>query len=320
VECVTKKAKRSESDIRTGRESSDKRKSHEQKRIKTTSRKHVSSSVEIKPNSSKLTNSDDDNNQIVVYRNDAEAKRYKNLQKKVEIFVDYRSIKEAGKLWADELFKAFGIPEDTYTKYYTSLQHSTFLNYQFGWGLFASFVYDEDCCVHLNKDDCQIVYNNFLSWMSELSEESGIPEEGDIDNQSMSVTLPKLKASLKNIKPSSFGGVKAAVSWLLKLLFKVDVAKDFGAKALSKSFLRTYPPKAKYKNGVWDASIVINYYRNYTETFGDLSYDDKVFSLQSFFLVKTAILISFFSLSRPRELVQIRTDKDRMIREDDGGR
>jgi hypothetical protein len=319
VECVTKKAKRGESDSRTSRESPHKRKSHEQKRIKTSSRKHVSSSTEIKPIPSKLTKSNEDINQIVLYRNESDAKRSKNLQKKVEFLIDYRSTKEAGKIWADELFKAFGIKEDVYTNYYKSLSRSTFLNYQFGWGLFLNFVYDDNCCEYINKDDCQIVYNNFLSWMSELSEESGIPEDGDIDNQSMSVTLPNPKA-LKNIKPSSFGGVKAAVSWLFKLLFKVDVAKDFGAKALSKSFLRTYPPRAKYKNGVWDASIVINYYRNYTESFSDLSYDDKVFSLQEFFLVKTTILLSFFSLSRPRELVQIRTDADRMIREDDDGR
>jgi hypothetical protein len=98
--------------------------------------------------------------------------------------------------------------------------------------------------------------------MRELSEESGIPEEDNNKKELMSNTLPNPKGSLKNIKPSSFGGVKAAVSWLFKQLFKVDVAKDFNAKALSKSFLREYPPTARYKFGVWDASIVINYYRN----------------------------------------------------------
>jgi hypothetical protein len=84
LECTTKKAKRSESNPRCSRESINKRKSHEQERIKTASREHVSSSVEIKPNSSKLTDSDNDNNEISVYKGNPDAKRYKSLQRKLE--------------------------------------------------------------------------------------------------------------------------------------------------------------------------------------------------------------------------------------------
>jgi hypothetical protein len=36
-------------------------------------------------------------------------------------------------------------------------------------------------------------------------------------------------------------------------------------------------------------------------------------------LVKTAILVSFFGLSRPKELIQIRSDEEFTIRENDGG-
>jgi hypothetical protein len=99
----------------------------------------------------------------------------------------------------------------------------------------------------------------------------------------------------------------------------VDVAKSFRAKFLSKAFLKEYPPNAKYKDDIWDAGIVLDYYRNYTEFYDNLSVDEKALSLHSFYLVKTAVLIAFFGLLRPMELIQLRIDKDYMKRESDGG-
>jgi hypothetical protein len=116
-----------------------------------------------------------------------------------------------------------------------------------------------------------------------------------------------------------YNGCKSAVSWLFKHLFEVDVAKSFKAQSLSKAFFREYPPKAKYKDDILDAGIVLDYYRNYTESFGSLSVEEKALSLHSFYLVKTAILIAFFGLLRPMELGQLRIDKDYMKIKKNGG-
>jgi hypothetical protein len=165
----------------------------------------VYSFTEVKPDSTELTKKDDED-EIPNYKNVSDEKRYKNLQKKLEVIHDYISIKEKGKCWAQELFKAYNFSEKTYATFFKSMTIAFFANYQYGWGIFADFVLDTECCEFINKESCQIVYNNFLFWLQELSEESGIPEDDSDSNnnntkKSMSVTLPNLKSTLKNIRP-----------------------------------------------------------------------------------------------------------------------
>jgi hypothetical protein len=168
-----------------------------------------------------------------------------------------------------------------------------------------------ECDIPNDDDSTNEISNDFNN--------NNLTENAKRKSMSSSRILLKRKSTLKNIKLSSFCGCKASVSWLFKQLFKVDVVKDFNALGLSKAFLREYPPKARYKDGVWDASVVLDYYHNCTESLGDLSAEEKALALHSFFLVKTAILVGFFRLARPMKLVQIRTDEDCMIREQDGG-
>jgi hypothetical protein len=133
LELPLKEAKRSKSIPRPSRKSVDKGKSNDKKRIKITSREHVSPPPEIKSNSAKLVvPDDDDDNKIIVYKGLSNENRYKSLQKKLDLIIDYLSINEKGKCLANELFKAYDFSEKMYTEFYKSLQPSTLLNYQFG--------------------------------------------------------------------------------------------------------------------------------------------------------------------------------------------
>jgi hypothetical protein len=158
----------------------------------------VPSFVENKSNSTELKNKEDEDS-IPIYINVSDEKRYKNLQKKLESIHDYTSFKDKGKCWAQELFKAYGFAKKTYGIIFRALAPSTFVNYQYGWGIFADFVLDIECCEHINKIECQIVYNKFLEWLQELSDESRIPNENENQTNEwyLDVNLDNTKKKVK---------------------------------------------------------------------------------------------------------------------------
>jgi hypothetical protein len=115
-----------------------------------------------------------------------------------------------------------------------------------------------------------------------------------------------------------FRGCKSAVSWLFKQLLQVNIANNYNAMAFSKSFCRKFPLKAKYESDIWDCSIMLNYYRNYTESVTELPPEERILTIHNFYLVKTAILILFYGLLRPAEEYKIKTRDGDMIKESGG--
>jgi hypothetical protein len=177
-----------------------------------------------------------------------------------------------------------------------SLASSTFLNYQFGWGIFAEYIMDQELWFDFKKENAQDIYN-YLVWLQDIKKDNDIIDEDESsEEKNNNNNKPK---QLKNIKPSLFRGCKSAASWLFNQLFQIDVAKNFNAMAYSRSFCRHFPIKAKYEHTVWDCSIMLNYYRNYTESLTELPSEERLLAIHNFYLVKSAILIMFYGLLRP---------------------
>jgi hypothetical protein len=162
MEPPLEKVKHRKNEIRPIGKSIDKGQSDDEKRIETSPGRHVRTSDQIKSNSTALVKKKEVKDFFKNYNVVLDENIYKNLQKKLEIVHDYISIKERGKCWVQELFKAFEYSERSTTIMYNGLAPSTFTNYQYGWGIFADFVLDTECCEHINENECQIVYNNYL--------------------------------------------------------------------------------------------------------------------------------------------------------------
>jgi hypothetical protein len=88
--------------------------------------------------------------------------------------------------------------------------------------------------------------------------------------------------------------------------------------AFSKAFCRIFPLKAKYESDIWDCSIMLNYYRNYTESLAELPPEERLVKVHNFYIVKTAILILFYGLLRPIEVFRIKIRNGFMIKEPGG--
>jgi hypothetical protein len=291
VEPSSKKAISKKTNVRSSREGSEDRKSDEEKRTKTPSRKHMCSCTESEPDTSELIKSIDKRKDYA---------RGKSLRKKLESMVSYSSMKSKGHSLMIELFKMFDFSSDKIKIICNSLAPSTYLNYQFGWGIFAEFIMHGELWFDIKKENVQEIYNNFLVYLQEIKEDNNIEEEEsseEIENNNNNNNNNKPK-QLKNIKPSLFRGAKFAVSWLFKQLFLIDVANNFNAKAYSRSFCKQFPIKAKYQQNVWDCSIMLNYYRNYTESLIELPAEERLLAIHNFYLVKSAILILFYGLLR----------------------
>jgi hypothetical protein len=123
---------------------------------------------------------------------------------------------------------------------------------------------------------------------------------------------------LKNIKPSLFRGCKSSVSWVFKQLFEINVANNFNTMAFSKAFCRNFPLKAKYEGVIWDCLIMLNYYRNYTESLTELPREERLINIHNFYIVKTTTLILFYNLLRPIEVFRIKARDGWMVKELDG--
>jgi hypothetical protein len=88
--------------------------------------------------------------------------------------------------------------------------YSTLLSYQFGLGIFADYVLDQEIWDKITKERAEEVYNDYLIWLQELKEYNNIIED---DDSSEDINNKKDKVNnLKNIKPSLFRGCKSAVS------------------------------------------------------------------------------------------------------------
>jgi hypothetical protein len=88
--------------------------------------------------------------------------------------------------------------------------------------------------------------------------------------------------------------------------------------AFSKAFCRNFPLKAKYKSDIWDCSIMLNYYRNYTKFLIEFSLEEHLINIHNFYTVKTAILILFYDRLRPIEVFCIKVGEEFMIEEPGG--
>jgi hypothetical protein len=197
-----KKVKRCESDSRSGGKSVNQRKSYGKKRAKTPSGEYVSSFVKNKSDSTKLVVKDNKDNEEIItnYTHVPDEIRYKGLQKKLELIYDYISLKAKGLCWAQKLFKAYEFSEKTFGILFKALAPSMFVNYQYGWGIFADFVLDTECCEYINKNECQIVYNKFLEWLQKLSNEYEIHNVNENQSNGLYLisNLNDLKKNIKN--------------------------------------------------------------------------------------------------------------------------
>jgi hypothetical protein len=88
--------------------------------------------------------------------------------------------------------------------------------------------------------------------------------------------------------------------------------------AFSKSFCRQFPTKAKYEGNLWDCSIMLNYYLNYVKSSTELLPEEGILVRHTFYLVKAAILILFYSLLRPAEMYRIKTRDGDLLEEKEG--
>jgi hypothetical protein len=53
-------------------------------------------------------------------------------------------MKQKSQCWAIELFKSYGFDDNKISILFKSLAYSTLLSYQFGWGIFADYVLDQE--------------------------------------------------------------------------------------------------------------------------------------------------------------------------------
>jgi hypothetical protein len=133
VEPVVEEVISEKSDVGTIRESSKERKLNDKKRVKTPSRKLVYPCSESKFDTSELIKENDMKKTL---------SKNKNFRKKLESMSSYSSMIEKGQCSAIELFKSYGFNDNKIEILFKSLAYSTFLNYQFGWGIFADYVLD----------------------------------------------------------------------------------------------------------------------------------------------------------------------------------
>jgi hypothetical protein len=131
VEFAVKKTIGKKDNSGPSRESVKEGKSNDKKRVKTLPRKHVCPCAESELDTSELIK-DNDKKKIL--------SRGKSLRKKLESISSYSSMKQKGYCLAMELFKNHGFEVNKITILFKSLADSTFLSYQFGWGIFAEYI------------------------------------------------------------------------------------------------------------------------------------------------------------------------------------
>jgi hypothetical protein len=153
VEPSPKKAISKKNNVRTSREGSEERELDDKKRVETPPRKHMCPCIESEPDTSELIKK---NGKKKIFT------RGKSLRKKLESIASYSSMKQKGHCLAMELFKNYGFEPKKVTILFNSLAPSTFLNYQFGWGIFAEYIMDQEFWFDLTKENVQDIYNNYL--------------------------------------------------------------------------------------------------------------------------------------------------------------
>jgi hypothetical protein len=168
VEPSPKKVISKKTNVRTSREGSEDRESDEEKRVKITPRKHMYPCTESEPDTSELIK-DNDKRKIFA--------RGKSLRKKLESIASYSSMKQKGHCLAMELFKINDFESKKVTILFNSLAPNTFLNYQFGWEIFAEYIMDQELWFDFTKENAQEIYNNYLVWLQDLKRDNDIIDD-----------------------------------------------------------------------------------------------------------------------------------------------
>jgi hypothetical protein len=166
------------------------------------------------------------------------------------------------------------------------LANSTLKNYKVGWNKFVDFLVEEEGHEKSfnNQEGIIAMYRELIDWLS-LEE---------------------------NCASSEVRLFSCAVSFLLETIFNVKVQDNKSVALLRKKFSREHPQQPKFIT-VWDAGILIDYFRNFSRRFTEEEDEDKKF--MKFLQGKVGLLLMFFGLLRPNEVLNLQP-KDWQIEKD----
>jgi site-specific recombinase XerD len=166
--------------------------------------------------------------------------------------------------------------------YHIILSYADAKGYVASWGKLIDFIieeeeYDESFESEAGRNK---IYPDFIEWLT--MEE--INPDGDKE--------------LINATEGSIRACKSHVSTLFKLLYNKSPMEQYDIKRQIVPFLQEHPVVPKYLV-VWDAGILLDYYRNIHEIFQ--SRKEGITFVQQ----KVAALVMFFGLLRPKEIAEL---------------